>query len=112
MPILAKTGRKTPQVISLLLLLYALLLTGAVSMIYPFLLMVAGSAKSGVDAQSSEIIPAFLHDDDALFQKYAEGFFNESLQMMQVALQTNTPSFRQLSPPHTPTPATRLEDWH
>jgi len=32
--------------------------------------------------------------------------------MMQVALQTNTPSFRHLSPPNTPTTSPLLEDWN
>lgn len=112
MPIIAKTGRKSPRVISLLVLLYLLLLTGAVSMIYPFLLMVAGSSKSGADAHASTILPSFLYKDDALYRKYAEGFFNESLQMMQMTFQTNAPSFRKLAPPDPEHRSALLTDWN
>ena len=111
MPIIAKTGRKSPRVVGLLALLYGILLLGAVSMVYPFLLMLSGTSKSGVDVHASVIVPAFLRDDAALFHKYTEGFFNESLQMMQIAFQTNAPSFRHLTPAHEFASPVLLDDW-
>ena len=42
----------------------ALLLTlGAVTMVYPFLLMISGSFKSEVDTESFNMVPAYWFDD-------------------------------------------------
>ncbi|HUT25186.1 MAG TPA: hypothetical protein VM492_12645, partial [Sumerlaeia bacterium] len=85
MPIISKVGRKSPKVRLLIGSIYAILITGALSMVYPFLLMVAGSTKSAVDVSDSAIIPAFLVDDDALYRKHVEALFNESFDQMQIA---------------------------
>jgi len=108
MPLIAKTGRSSPKNRALIGSLYALLLLGAVTMIYPFLLMISGSTKSAVDSNTSNVIPRFLTDETALFKKYTEGFFNESLTMMRICCMTNIPSFRNLSLPSDVSP--RLSD--
>lgn len=55
-----------------MLVFYALLSFGAIWMVYPFLLMVSGSLKSEFDAQSPDIIPAYLTDAHVLFCKFME----------------------------------------
>jgi len=99
MPIISKVGRKSPKVRLLIGSIYAILITGALSMVYPFLLMVAGSTKSAVDVSDSAIIPAFLVDDDALYRKHVEALFNESFDQMQIAYDTTALSFRTLDRP-------------
>jgi multiple sugar transport system permease protein len=102
MAIISKIGRRSLKVRCLILGIYALLIAGSVSMLYPFLLMVAGSTKSATDASENRLIPGFLARDEALWRKHVEGLFNESLQMMQQVFYTDTPSFDRLSLPEHP----------
>ena len=78
MPIISQIGRRHPRIRALMALLYLALIAGAVTMVYPFLLMISGSTKSAVDMKALDVIPAFLRDDDALYRKHMEGLFNES----------------------------------
>lgn len=82
--------------------MYAVLIIGAVTMIYPFLLMLAGTTKSGVDTPEARIIPDFLVDSEALYKKYVEALFNESLEVMRVTYDSDTPSFRKVASPPNP----------
>ena len=103
MPIISQIGRKHWRVRLLLGAIYAVLITGAVSMVYPFLLMIAGSSKSAVDAAETRLVPRFLVDDEALYAKYAEGLFNESLAVMQAVYNQGVSSFAELRrPPAAP----------
>jgi ABC-type glycerol-3-phosphate transport system permease component len=86
----------------LILSIYTVLLLGATTMIYPFLLMIAGSTKSGVDTPETQIVPQYLVDDDALYRKDCEGFFNESLDMMRMALDNESYSFKKTDLPENP----------
>ncbi|MCX7803832.1 MAG: ABC transporter permease subunit [Planctomycetota bacterium] len=82
MPILPKTGRRSPGMRLLIALLYVLLTLGSVTMIYPFLLMVATGITSGMDSGEYRVVPRYLYDDHVLFAKYLEtkyggmGLFN------------------------------------
>jgi len=81
---------------------YLALLLGAVTMVYPFALMIAGSTKSGVDAHESDLVPGYLSDDSALYRKDCEAFFNESLDMMRTAFSSEAFSFRKVELPAVP----------
>ncbi|MFU8780402.1 MAG: ABC transporter permease subunit [Kiritimatiellia bacterium] len=102
MAILSAIGRKSLKMRVLLSGIYVVLLIGAATMVYPFLLMLAGTSKSGVDAADTAIVPAFLFDDLALYRKDVEGFFNESLRQAQNAFGILDPSFRHVTPPVLP----------
>jgi ABC-type glycerol-3-phosphate transport system permease component len=102
MPILSTIGRKSFKMRALIMGIYGFLLLGAVTMVYPFLLMLAGTGKSGVDASDAVMVPAYLRDDLALYRKDVEGFFNESLRQAQNALGITDPSFRHVTPPVHP----------
>ena len=80
-------------------MIYIVLLTGAVTMVYPFLLMLAGSTKSAVDTPQSRIIPLFLQDEVALYRKHIEGLFNESLLMARTTYDLPLDSFGNAVPP-------------
>lgn len=99
MPIISQTGRKAWPVRSLYAVIYALLLLGAVTMIYPFLIMVSGSTKSAVDLRDLDIIPRFLRDDTMLYRKYVEGLFNESSDTMNAVYGTAFRNFEEVEPP-------------
>lgn len=79
--------------------MYALLVAGAVTMVYPFLLMLAGSTKSAVDAADQQVIPEFLTDETALYRKHIEGLFNESLNQMRWAYDSDAATFQKVEPP-------------
>jgi multiple sugar transport system permease protein len=51
-------------------LLYFVLIVGGITMVYPFALMVATSFTSEIDSDELRLVPRFLHDDEALYQKY------------------------------------------
>ncbi|MFT5241031.1 MAG: ABC-type glycerol-3-phosphate transport system permease component [Candidatus Promineifilaceae bacterium] len=83
--IISRIGRKSFKT---RLLHGAILLTlslGAVTMVYPFLLMISGSTKSAVDANTFDVWPGFLNDDVLLYQKHIEGIYNESITSAKTA---------------------------
>lgn len=82
MPIISIIGRKQWKVRWLFAGMYAFLIIGGLTMVYPFLLMLAGSTKSALDNKYLEIVPRFLYDDARLYCKHLEGLFNEQLREM------------------------------
>ncbi len=99
MPILSQIGRRHWKTRLLIAVMYVLLIGGAVTMVYPFLLMLAGSTKSSVDAADQRVIPAFLRDETALYRKHIEGLFNESLSQMRWAYGSDAATFQKVEPP-------------
>ena len=99
MPIISTATRRHRKVRGLYAGIYFVLLVGAVSMIYPFLLMLAGSTHSAVDRHEMAIVPSFWHDDAMLYRKHVEGLFNERPDAMNIAYHSQVPSFRDLQPP-------------
>jgi len=110
MPIISQIGRRHWKVRLLLGGIYAVLLLGGVTMIYPFLIMLSGSTKSAVDLKDLDIIPAFLRDDAALYRKHLEGLFNESLDALNNTYDTDYTSFETTEPPEE-VPAALVRDW-
>ncbi len=99
MPIISNIGRKSPGVRLLLGAIYVVLALGALTMIYPFLLMISGSMKSAVDIKDVGVVPGFLRDDRVLYRKHVEGLFNESLDTMNGTYDTDFTSFERVEPP-------------
>ena len=96
MPIISKVGRQYWRTRLLLLSIFLLLLAGSITMVGPFLVMLSGSTKSGVDIPDQVVIPKFLRDDHALYLKHTEGMFNESLSAMNIAYNLNLSSFKDI----------------
>jgi len=101
MPIISTIGRKHWKVRALFAGMYLLLVIGAASMVYPFMLMIAGSTKSAVDIKYFEAIPRFLYDDTWLYRKHIEGVFNESLLDDNVVYDRDDSAFETVVPPAT-----------
>ncbi len=110
MPIISQIGRKHWRTRALIAAMYLALLAGAVTMIYPFLLMLSGSTKSAVDAPTNRIIPAFLYNRVALYQKSTEALFNETLALMFNAYPDAPQSFSRLAEP-APEPEALVSAW-
>ncbi len=72
MSIIPKVGRRSLKTRIVIALLYIILTGGALTMVYPFLLMLGLSVSSGADVNKYEIIPSYLYRTEALFPKYAE----------------------------------------
>lgn len=111
MPIISPIGRRHPRVRALYAGMYAFLILGALTMVYPFLLMVSGSTKSHVDIKHFDIVPGFLHDDLWLHRKHQEALFNESMNARNIAYETDDTAFDLIALP-TPAPPALLEAWN
>lgn len=110
MPIISHIGRRHPRTRALMAAIYLVLIAGAVTMVYPFLLMLSGSTKSAVDVKSMDVVPRFLRDDLVLYRKHVEGLFNESPDAMNIAYDTDFTSFESAVPPAAPDEAL-VEAW-
>jgi len=105
MPILAKIGRKSWGTRLRVAAMYAALGSGALAMLYPLGLMLAGSTKSIADQRDNVLVPQLLVSDTALWQKHLEALFNESLDALNIAFDTDYPSFESIplpAPDETP----------
>ncbi|MCY2925787.1 MAG: ABC transporter permease subunit [Planctomycetota bacterium] len=102
MPIVSQATYRHPKTRALHAAIYVTLMAGALSMVYPFALMLAGSTQSGVDARETKIIPSFWADDAMLYRKHVEGLFNESLDAMSIAYGESAVPMEQLQPPAKP----------
>jgi ABC-type glycerol-3-phosphate transport system permease component len=104
MPILSTIGRKSPKTRARIAAIYAALGLGAIAMLYPLGLMIAGSTKSIADQRDSVLVPRFLVADEALWQKHLEALFNESMDSLNSAFDSDYATFEDipLPPPDGP----------
>ena len=70
MPIISDVGRRHWRVRLLVWSIYAILGVGAVTMVYPFLLMISLGITGSTDFADYRVVPAYLHDDEALCTRY------------------------------------------
>src|SRR5206468_665745 len=98
-PIISAIGRKNPRTRLLIALIYVALTVGAATMVYPFLLMISGSFKSGVDRQQWDVVPRFLHDDSMLFRKFVQTKYNDSFPAANSTHKTRYFTFENVEPP-------------
>ena len=70
MPLISQVGRKAWSVRFLIAGMYALLTLGAVTMAYPFLLMIAMATTGLGEYQEFRVVPRYWVSDAALFKKY------------------------------------------
>ena len=69
MAIILQVSRHSWKTRLLVWFMYALLLAGSVTMIYPFWLMLAGAVSSEYDFNDFRLVPKYLFSDDALLGK-------------------------------------------
>ena len=94
MPIILKSEKRQSRTRIVHIVLYTMLALGAVTMVYPFLLMTSGSFKSKVDVQDLSIIPKYFYKDEVLFKKYVEAKYNESIAEYSSATGDEVQNFR------------------
>ncbi|MFA6929312.1 MAG: carbohydrate ABC transporter permease [Lentisphaeria bacterium] len=97
MAIISKIGRKSWRVRILFAGMYAFLLIGGASMVYPLMLMLSGSTKSAMDTKYFEIFPRFLYDEAWMWAKHTEGLFNESVSFLNMVHDSDEISFEDMA---------------
>ncbi len=70
MAIIGKVEKKSLKVKILNLSIHVLLLLGAVTMVYPLMIMISGSIKSDVDFYKFSLAPEYVYDMGLLYKKY------------------------------------------
>lgn len=110
MSIIGKVARKDPKTRILNLCIHLLLILGSITMIYPFALMLSSSIKSAVDSTRMELIPAYLHSDEALYKKYLESRYNEESSRLMDNYPGTWISFAEVTLPQDANPAIH-RDW-
>ena len=110
MAIISAIGRRSWKVRALFLFIYAFLLIGSATMIYPFLLMISGSTKSAVDIMYFDAVPRFLMDDSWLWRKHLESLFNENILLLNQCYDEANSRFEDMEIPE-PIPPRFLETW-
>lgn len=82
MSLIGRVGRKRPRARIALLFLYVLLSAGAVTTLYPFLIMVSMGMKGPTDQDDGKFVPAYLVDDQVLLEKYVADKYGGDLGMI------------------------------
>lgn len=72
MPLIGKVGRKHWRARLAMTLVYCALIAGAVTMLYPFLIMVSTGFKGPTDQNDNKLVPAFWKDEQELLVKYLD----------------------------------------
>ncbi len=72
MPILPSVGKKSPQMRLLIIVMYTILITGSITMAYPFLIMISGSVKGNADIGTLDAVPKVLYSDKVRFARFLE----------------------------------------
>ena len=70
MPMLSRIGRTTLSARLLLAGIYFVLAAGGITMLYPFLLMVATSVTGDTDYREYRLVPPYFYDREARFTKF------------------------------------------
>ena len=97
MGLLPATGQRSTRQRLLRACILIVLSVGGVAMALPFLIMMSGATRTGVDAHSFRILPRFLTDDEVLYQKYIEGLYNESPAQLRAAWEEDIDTFDQVT---------------
>jgi ABC-type glycerol-3-phosphate transport system permease component len=110
MPLISTIGRKQRKLRAIIVALYIVLSLGAVTMVYPFLIMIAISFTSPVDVDEFRPVPRYFHRDDVLFRKYVEAKYNEDMPKYNAEYSHDYASFKDVQPPESVN-AKRVSDW-
>lgn len=111
MPIIGNVGRRSFKVRLLNISIHVILILGAVTMVYPFLMMLSGSMKSTVDNTGLTAVPSYFYDEGMLYKKWIEAKYNESVETYSICYRERPSGFIKVEP--TPYPVRqRYDDWN
>jgi hypothetical protein len=91
MSIIPVVGRKSLRMRIIIGLLYLVLIVGAISTVYPFMLMLGMSITSGVDVKKVNmyVAPDYTFSNKALFTKYAEDRYAGDIDLINNTYRTD-----------------------
>lgn len=101
MTLIPVVGRKSWAARIMIFALYVILTLGAVTMVYPFLIMLSTSVKSSVDVNSYDVYPKYFKDDGALFSKYAEIRYAGDIDVISSLYNQEFAKLENITPPIT-----------
>lgn len=90
MPIIPEIGRRSLKMRMLIATVYLVLILGAVTTVYPFLMMVGTSVASLTDYEQYSVVPRYLYDDAALRVKYLQEKYRPTQQFDTFKLRYET----------------------
>jgi ABC-type glycerol-3-phosphate transport system permease component len=99
MPIIPKVGRKAFSTRLLIAALYLTLGLGSVTMVYPFLLMLATSITSSTDTNEFRIVPRYLYQEQPLFAKYVDDKYEGDIGLINTLYHTDFKKADAVAPP-------------
>jgi len=108
--IIGQVGRRSTKVRILNVMIHLVLCLGAISMVYPMLLMLSGSVKSNLDRNEMDPIPNYFTDEVQLFRKYVETKYNEKVDQARACHRRNYFSFEDVEAPGQMSEQA-VEDW-
>jgi multiple sugar transport system permease protein len=108
MPILTPLERRSPGARGLVAVVYALLLVGAVTMVYPFLIMVGSSMTSTMDVLEYRVVPRFFRNEAVLFRKHVEEKYGEKIERLNSLYGMDALKFEEVRVPQAPAGAGAL----
>lgn len=112
MPILTPLERRSPAARALLGIVYALLTVGAVTMVYPFLVMLGSSMTSAMDVQQYRVVPRYFTDEAVLFRKHVEEKYGAKIELLNALYGTDALKFEEVPLPAAPRGTDRIvADW-
>jgi len=115
MSIIPSVGRRNLKTRIVIALLYLVLTTGAVTMVYPFMIMLGSSITSGADMNSYAVIPNYLLKVSAIFPKYAEDRYAGDIELINSYYGTEYPKVDDVVAPKLNSASTALRrqalDW-
>jgi multiple sugar transport system permease protein len=113
MSLIPAVGRKSPRIRLIGALLYLLLTIGAISTVYPFLIMIGTSMTSEFDQDEYVVAPAYLFSFRVLFGKYASDKYSEDPVAVSDAYNTTFAKLSDIRPPQNALAnPSQITDWH
>jgi multiple sugar transport system permease protein len=82
MSLVSQVGRKRPRARLAMASLYLLLIVGALTTVYPFLLMVSTGLKGPTDQNDTAVIPMYVSDSNELLSKYVDDKYSGNLELI------------------------------
>ncbi len=105
MPIIPIIGRKATKTRALISVIYAVLIAGCVTMVYPFMIMLSGSTKGVADSTAMDAVPAAFYSEQMRFVRFVEDRYATNLIITSAAYGKEI-----IKPEETPLPADDPED--
>ncbi|MHB0939849.1 MAG: carbohydrate ABC transporter permease [Armatimonadota bacterium] len=112
MPLISKIGRRSAPAVLAFSLMYLVLIIGGITMVVPFLVMLANSFKSNVDKQDYfDLFPKYWTDRRMLTLKYLEQQTNYDLNFFNEVARANEPKLEDFNPPAEGASAVEVADY-